>query len=58
MVVKDFIEYNREYICYINVTLEDWKEVLQNNSLMKKYKDVLFRFFLKNRTQVYIQITC
>lgn len=48
MEVKEVIKQNGEYICDIDVTVEDWKEVLRDNSLMtENYKDVLFKFYLE-----------
>ncbi len=45
MEVKKVIKQDEEYICEIDVSIDEWKEVLRDKALMKEnYKDVLLKF--------------
>lgn len=45
MEVKKVIKQDGEYICEIDVSINEWKEVLQDETLMtNNYKDVLLKF--------------
>lgn len=45
MEVKQVIKQDGEYICEIDVSVDEWKEILQDETLMtNNYKDVLLKF--------------
>ncbi len=45
MEVKKVIKQDGEYICEIDVSVNEWKKVLQDETLMNdNYKDVLLKF--------------
>jgi hypothetical protein len=37
MEVKTVIEQNGEYQCDIDITVEEWKEILQDKSIISSY---------------------
>lgn len=46
MEVKKVIKQDGEYLCEIDVSVEEWKEILLDKSLMNdNYKDALLKFF-------------
>ncbi|MDR0823545.1 MAG: hypothetical protein LBN74_00500 [Prevotella sp.] len=46
MEIKKVIHQNDEYICDIDVSVEEWKNILQDYSLMSdNYKDALIKFY-------------
>lgn len=48
MDIKKVIKQDGEYICEIDVSVNEWKEVLQDETLMNdNYKNVLLKFLLE-----------
>jgi hypothetical protein len=46
METKKVIKQDEEYKCDIDISIEEWKEILQVKTLMTdNYKDVLLKFY-------------
>ena len=46
MITKKLVVQNGEYICDIDISVEEWKQILQDEVLMKNsYTDVLLKFY-------------